>query len=99
MCQYRKGDLHMTKTQLRSRLRKLLDKLGDIRAELYDLRDEVEETKDNIEPYEGYDDLTPEQEERQEYFEEAYNALDEVLDSLSKTLMNWRNIANVDYQS
>ena len=64
MCQYRKGDLHMTKTQLRSRLRKLLDKLGDVRAELYDLRDEVEETKDNIEPYEGYDDLTPEQEEQ-----------------------------------
>lgn len=75
----------MTKTQLRSRLRKLLDQLGDIRAELYDLRDEVEETKDSIEPYGGNNDLTSEQEERQEYFEEAYYALDNACETLDSS--------------
>ena len=75
----------MTKTQLRSRLRKLLDQLEDIKSELSDIRDEVEETKDNIEPYEGYNDLAPEQEERQEYFEEAYYALDNAIDALESS--------------
>ena len=40
----------MTKTQIRSKLRKLLDQLGDIKSELYDLQSEVEETRDGIEP-------------------------------------------------
>ena len=59
----------MTKTQVKAKLRKLLEQLGDIRAELCDLQYEVEDTRDNIEPYEGAYDLTPEQEERQEWFD------------------------------
>lgn len=72
----------MTKTQVKSRIKKLLDKLGDIKAEMYDLRDEVEETRDNIEPYEGYNDLTSEQEERQEWFSDMYDYLDSAVDEL-----------------
>lgn len=60
----------MTKTQVKSKLRKLLEQLGDIRAELEDLQYEVEETKDSIEPYEGCNELSAEQEERQEWFEQ-----------------------------
>ena len=72
----------MTKTQIRARLRKLLEQLGDIRAELDDLRCEVEDTKENIEPYEGFNDLTPEQEERQEWLEDLGYVLDEVVENL-----------------
>lgn len=72
----------MTKTQVKARVKKLLEQLGDIRAELSDLRDEVEETRDDIEPYEGFNDLTPEQEERQEWFDSTYYSLDEAVDSL-----------------
>lgn len=72
----------MTKTQVKSRLKKLLDKLGDIKSELSDLKDEVEETRDNIEPYEGCNDLTPEQEERQEWFSDMYDYLDSAVDEL-----------------
>ncbi len=75
----------MTKTQLRSKLRKLLDTLGDIKAELYDLRDEVEETRDSIEPYEGYNDLTPEQEERQEWLEECQYAIENLVECLQSS--------------
>jgi len=72
----------MTKTQIRSRIRKLLDQLGDIRAELEDIRDEVEETRDSIEPYDGAYELTSEQEERQEWLDELYYVLDNAVETL-----------------
>lgn len=72
----------MTKSQARARLKKLMEQLGDIRAELDDLKCEVEETSENIEPYEGSYDLTPEQEERQEWFEELGSTLSDLVDSI-----------------
>ncbi len=78
----------MTKTQVKARLKKLLEQLGDIRAELSDLQCEVEDTRDNIEPYEGADDLTPEQEERQEWMDNAAYALDEATTSLEEIEYN-----------
>lgn len=75
----------MTKTQVRKAVRELTEKLGDLRATLDDLlceasslQDEVQDTIDNIEPYEGYNDLTPEQEERQEWLENVVSALEEL---------------------
>ena len=72
----------MTKTQIRAKLKKLLEQLGDIKAELYDLQYEVEDTRDNIEPYEGADDLTPEQEERQEWLDDLDSSHDTVISNL-----------------
>ena len=72
----------MTKTQIRAKLKKLLDQLGDIKAELYDLQSEVQDTRDNIEPYEGCYDLTPEQEERQEWLDDLDSSLDTVISNL-----------------
>ena len=60
----------MTKLQVKARLRKILEKLSEVRDELQELIDEAQDTVDNIEPYEGAYELTPEQEERQEWFEE-----------------------------
>lgn len=75
----------MTKTQVKSKLRKLLEQLGDIRAELEDLQYEVEDTKDSIEPYEGCNELSAEQEERQEWFEEAYYAIENAVECLQSS--------------
>ena len=72
----------MTRTQVKSRIKKLLEQLDEIQVELEDLQSEVEETKDEIEPYEGYNDLTPEQEERQEWLEEVYDALQTAIDNV-----------------
>lgn len=79
----------MTKTQLRSRknkiyeqLQKIYEMLEDAQSELENLREEAEETIDEIEPYDGADDLTPEQEERQEWFDETLVPLEEAYDYL-----------------
>ena len=72
----------MTKTQAKAALRKLMERIDDINAELYDLKAELEETAENIEPYEGYNDLTPEHEERQEWFEGAASALEDLIDAI-----------------
>ncbi len=75
----------MTKTQVKSRIRKLLDQIGDIRAELEDLQYEVEDTKDSIEPYEGCNELSAEQEERQEWFEEMAYAIENAVEVLQSS--------------
>lgn len=88
---------NITKAQIRSRKNKLYEKLDELLADLYDLRDAIEELKDevedesaSIEPYEGCNDLTNEQTERQEWLEaaaesldSAYSNIDEVLDNLN----------------
>lgn len=72
----------MTKTQVKSRIKKLLDQLGDIRAELSDLKDEVEETLESIEPYEGYNDLTEEQEDRKDWLDQIAYSLGDLVDNI-----------------
>lgn len=67
----------MTKTQAKK-------KVGKIRELLMELNDEVMETIDEIEPYEGKDDLTEQQEERLEWFENLQSELDNALDNLAE---------------
>ena len=74
----------MTKSQIKSKLKKLLAQLDCIKDELADLSYEVEDTRDSIEPYEYADYLTPEQEERQEWLEDCSTALDEVISDLEE---------------
>jgi len=68
---------NITKTQVKKRVEKLVALLEDIKDQIGDLLMEVEDEVDNIEPYEGKDDLTPQQEERQEWFEEKRDTLEE----------------------
>ena len=65
----------MTKTQIKAQISKIRDLI-------LELKDEVEITIDDIEPYDGKDDLTPQQEERQEWLEEVMNELENASDSL-----------------
>ena len=75
----------MNKTQTKKEAKKLLQKLLAINEELRDVQEEVrdfisevEEVRDSIEPYEGKCELTPAQEERQEWCDELISKLEEV---------------------
>ena len=93
---------NITKTQIRKRTKELYDRiqklidgeLSDIKCELESLKDEVEEESSNIEPYEGFNDLTPEQEERQEWLESATSSLDDAFNCLDETEDNLTSSQN-----
>ena len=76
----------MTKTQIKKLLQKTLDKIDDLISELEEAENEAIETADSIEPYEGKDDLTPQQEERQEWFENLASVLTDAKDELDSRL-------------
>ena len=69
----------MTKTQVRARLKPLLERLGDLRADLYDFRDAVKDTSENIKPYKGRESLKYEQELRKDWMDEVYDAIDDLI--------------------
>ena len=75
-----KEDKHMTKTEIRKRLKEILAKMADLQSDFDILKGDVEDTLGGIEPYEGRSELTPQQEERQEWLEELSSALDDVID-------------------
>lgn len=74
----------MTKTQAQKKIRELLETLSSAREEAEDLRDESEETYESIEPYEGMNELTPAQEERQEWFDCLTSALNDLCDNIEE---------------
>ena len=91
----------MTKTQIRAKLRRLAEQLGDANALLYDLaseindlQNEVEETRDEIEPYENHDDLTEQQEERYEYLDELASDLEEMASDLESVADDLSNVVS-----
>lgn len=67
----------MTKTQAKKKLEQAIDILQDLLLE-------SEETRDEIEPYENKDELTPQQEERYEWFDELVNGLETIIDELNE---------------
>jgi chromosome segregation ATPase len=73
---------NITKTQIKKRLEELSIKLEDLQGDIEELNDEVNDEVNDIEPYEGKDDLTPDQEERQEWLEDLSSSLDDVISSL-----------------
>lgn len=87
---------NITKTQIKSRAHKLWDRIqnlidgeiADIICELESLKDEVEDESYSIEPYEGYDDLIPEQEERQEWLSDVVSILEDVLSSIEDNVVD-----------
>ena len=75
----------MTKTQVRAKLKSLLERLGDLRAELDDLKCEVEETAESIEPYEGKNELTYEQEERKDWLDSVASELEDLVQNIESS--------------
>lgn len=72
----------MTKNEAKKAIRELLEKTANFREEVESLQAEVEETYDDIEPYEGRDELTSAQEERQEWFGDLNDKLSEAIDAI-----------------
>ena len=76
----------MTKTQIKKLLQKTLDKIDDLISDLEEAENEATETADSIEPHEGKDDLPPQQEERQEWFENLASVLTDAKDEFYSRL-------------
>ena len=72
----------MTKNEAKRVIRELLNQVDDLRFALEDLERDASETCDEIEPYEGRDELTPAQEERQEWFSDLSDKMNEALSEL-----------------
>ena len=72
----------MTKNEAKKWIREILEKVAELRETADDLNNEAEYTCDEIEPYEGRDELTPAQEERQEWFRELTDKLSDAVSSL-----------------
>lgn len=73
---------NITKNQIKKRLREIVALLEQAKELVNDLSVDVEEEKDNIEPYDNKDDLTPQQEERQDYLNELFDTLDTQSDNI-----------------
>lgn len=72
----------MTKTELKARVRRALELLGELKDELDDIRSDAECAAEEIEPYEGRYDLTQAQEDRQAWLEELAECLSDGVDEL-----------------
>lgn len=72
----------LTRTIIKKNLRTPLEKLEDLKSDLEALKDDVENESYSIEPYEGKDDLTPYQEERQEWLDNVSEALGTIIDGM-----------------
>lgn len=83
---------NLTKTQIKKRIGELLDKMIDLKYELENLYDEVEEEINNIEPYEGKDDLTPQQEERQQWLEDTNYTIDSAKLELEESISSLKEV-------
>ena len=82
---------NLTKNQIKARLKKIVEKLEEIKSELDDLAYDTQEEADNIEPYGDKWELTEQQEERQEYLTDLATELEsqsENLDQVREELDN-----------
>ena len=73
---------NITKNQIKKRLREIVALLEQAKELVNDLSVDVEEESENIEPYDNKDDLTPQQEERQDYLNELFDTLDTQSDNI-----------------
>lgn len=70
----------MRKDEAKRALRKLIERMEELQADAEELKYEIEDAAESIEAYEGRDELTQAQQERQEWFEEQASALDDIID-------------------
>lgn len=76
----------MTKTQAISKIKEIISMLEDAQSQLDELSEEMQDTIDSIEPYENKEELTPQQEERQEWFFEALDEVESQSNELSEII-------------
>ena len=72
----------MTKSEAKKGIQAILEKVAELSDAMEDLVTESDDTYNEIEPYEGRNELTTEQEERQEWFSELSDTLNEVARAL-----------------
>ena len=65
----------MKKNIIKNKLDKILDELDTLRME-------IEETAESIEPHKGKDDLTDEQQEKQEWCENLASTIEDAIDNI-----------------
>ena len=75
---------NITKTQFKKRIEELKEQLSSLRLEFVELQSDLESESCDIEPYENRSDLTPLQEERQEWLDNTASTIEEVVVSLQE---------------
>lgn len=78
--------MNQTKTQYQKRMRDLATRLAETLEALEDLATDLGEEAEGIEPYEGRDELTQAQEERQQWLEDAQSATSDLRDAIDDNL-------------
>ena len=73
-----------TKAQFKKRIEELREKLSDLRMEFEELQGDLESESSDMEPYEGRNDLTVGQQERQEWLDNTASTIEETVMSLQE---------------
>jgi len=75
---------NLTKTQARKRIAQLREKLSDLRLEFEELQSDLEMESSDICEYEGRNELTELQQERQEWLDNTASTIEETVMSLQE---------------
>ena len=75
---------NLTKTQARKRIAQLREKLSDLRLEFEELQSDLEMESSDICEYEGRNDLTDLQQERQEWLDNTASTIEDTVNSLQE---------------
>ena len=75
---------NLTKTQARKRITQLREKLSDLRLEFEELQSDLEMESSDICEYEGRNELTELQQERQEWLDNTASTIEDTLNSLQE---------------
>ena len=75
---------NLTKTQARKRIAELKEKLSDLRLEFEELQSDLEMESSDICEYEGRNELTELQQERQEWLDNTASTIEETVMSLQE---------------
>ena len=75
---------NLTKTQARKRIAQLREKLSDLRLEFEELQSDLEMESNDICEYEGRNELTELQQERQEWLDNTASTIEETVMSLQE---------------
>lgn len=86
--------MNFTKTQLIKRAKEITIKLYELLDQVEELQSDMIDEADNIEPYEGKNDLTPIQEERQEWLQNNADNCESVIDSINDAISTLEDLEN-----
>ena len=75
---------NLTKTQARKRIAQLREKLTDLRLEFEELQSDLEMESSDICEYEGRNELTELQQERQEWLDNTASTIEDTVNSLQE---------------